>query len=58
MRLCCMEILLIHLACAVAGGFIGVLRARVGFGAVTGFLLGPIGWIIVLMMSDLRPLQG
>lgn len=37
---------------AVVGALIGNSKNRVGAGAFWGFLLGPIGWIIVLLGPD------
>jgi hypothetical protein len=37
--------------CGMAGAFIGYTRGRAGLGFILGALLGPIGWIIVLLMS-------
>lgn len=38
----------------VIGSMIGSLRGRAGFGFVIGILLGPIGWLLVLLMPG-RP---
>lgn len=40
---------------AVIGGLIGHLRGRVDEGVLLGFLLGPLGWLLVLMGKDARP---
>ena len=40
---------------AVIGGLIGMIRGRADEGAILGFLLGPIGWLIVLVGKDARP---
>jgi hypothetical protein len=40
--------------CVLLGGFIGGFRGRRSFGAFLGFLLGPLGWVIILCMSDCR----
>ncbi len=39
---------------AVVGGLIGRLRGRVGSGVVWALALGPIGWLVVLLLKDLR----
>ena len=40
---------------AVVGGLIGSKHNQVGSGVVWGALLGPIGWIITLVLPDARP---
>ena len=41
--------------CAVIGGVLGeLLRGRLGGGIVWGLVLGPIGWLVVLLLPDLR----
>jgi hypothetical protein len=37
---------------SVVGALIGSPKKRVGAGAFWGFLLGPIGWLIVLLGPD------
>lgn len=44
-----MEFILVWGVFAVVGALIGNSKNRVGAGAFWGFLLGPIGWIIVLL---------
>ena len=39
---------------AVIGYFIGATRGRGGAGAVWGALLGPIGWLVMLVVKDER----
>jgi hypothetical protein len=40
---------------AAIGGAIGYFcRGRTGLGAILGCLLGPLGWGIVLLLSDVR----
>ncbi len=39
----------------LVGAVIGKSRGRLGSGVFWSFLLGPIGWLIVALMSDLRP---
>lgn len=49
---------LVLLACwcffAVVGYLIGAAKGNAGTGAVWGFLLGPIGWLIVAVSKDKR----
>lgn len=40
---------------AVIGTAIGARKNRTGFGLVVGLLLGPIGWLIVLLMPSNFP---
>ena len=47
-----MEILAIWAAMAVVGYYIGNAKGRGPFGAVLGFLLGPLGWLLMLVMSE------
>jgi hypothetical protein len=37
---------------ALIGLAIGALKGRAGFGLVMGLILGPLGWLIVAIMSD------
>ena len=39
----------------VVGGILGSLRCNVGSGIVWGAILGPIGWLMVLVLMDRRP---
>lgn len=39
---------------AIIGGYIGSFRGRAGFGCFLGLLIGPLGWVIVLLMPDAR----
>lgn len=43
--------IVIWIVCAVLGGMIGSSKGRGGAGVALGFLLGPIGVIIVAVMS-------
>lgn len=53
-----MDNLVFLLACwcfsGVVGYFIGGTKGNAGSGAVWGFLLGPIGWLIVAVSKDGR----
>ncbi|MBN2578418.1 MAG: zinc ribbon domain-containing protein [Pirellulales bacterium] len=40
---------------AVIGGLIGRLKGQQPAGVVLGFLLGPLGWLITLLLNDNRP---
>jgi hypothetical protein len=40
--------------CILIGALIGQYKGRVGSGVVWSLLLGPIGWLIVALMKDLR----
>lgn len=40
--------------CALVGSAIGANRGRRGAGTLLGLLLGPIGWIVVLLGPDYR----
>lgn len=40
---------------AVIGALIARKAGREGSGALWGFLLGPIGWLIACFLKDLRP---
>jgi hypothetical protein len=42
------------LVSAAVGGIIGQTRNNVGLGALLGFLLGPLGWLVVIF-ADKRP---
>ena len=44
------------LICSLIGALIGKSKGRVGSGLIWSFLLGPIGWLIVALMADLRPM--
>jgi len=37
---------------AGVGGVIGILKGRLAFGIILGFLLGPIGWLVTSCFSD------
>jgi hypothetical protein len=43
---------LMWIVSAVVGALIGAPRKRAGAGALWGFLLGPIGWVLVLLGPD------
>jgi hypothetical protein len=47
-------ILLLWVAFGVIGYFLGEAKGRPGQGAVLGLLLGPIGWLCVLLGPDYR----
>ena len=49
-----MEILFVWIGCALIGALIGKYKGRVGSGVVWALVLGPIGWLIVALMQDLR----
>jgi hypothetical protein len=40
---------------AVVGAIIGSTKGRPTAGGVWGLLLGPIGWIVILIAPDTRP---
>ena len=40
---------------ALVGAIIGKNKNRQGAGAVLGFLLGPIGWLVVALGPDMNP---
>lgn len=40
---------------AVVGGLIGNIKGRPLAGAIWGFFLGPIGWVVILVAPDIRP---
>ncbi len=44
----------VWLAFLLVGILCGRERGRENLGALLGFLLGPLGWIIVMVMSDRR----
>ena len=41
--------------CGLIGFLLGKMKGREGLGFVLGLLMGPIGWILVLPMQDVRP---
>lgn len=41
--------------CPLIGGLIGIQRRRFLSGVVWGLILGPIGWLLVLLLADCRP---
>lgn len=47
-----MEFVIIFAVLALVGALIGQHKGRTGFGAILGFLLGPIGWLIVALMPS------
>ncbi|MEQ1904623.1 MAG: hypothetical protein ABL888_10585 [Pirellulaceae bacterium] len=51
-----MEIyIIIWLLWAVVGAIIGNAKARPAAGAILGLLLGPIGWLLMMVALDNRP---
>lgn len=46
-----MELLLFWIICGVIGGMIGSSKGKPGAGVALGFLLGPLGVIIALVMK-------
>lgn len=50
-----MEFLIAWIVCIVIGGLIGKHRGRVDSGVFWSAILGPIGWLMVALMEDLRP---
>lgn len=49
------EVLIFASIAGAIGAVIGRSRGRERDGLVLGFLLGPIGWVLVLMGKDERP---
>jgi hypothetical protein len=49
-----MEYFIGWLACVLVGALIGKYKGRVDSGIVWSALLGPIGWLFVALMEDLR----
>jgi len=50
-----MEILIVGLIISsLIGALIGKYKGRTGEGALAGFLLGPIGWLIAALFEDRR----
>src|SRR5271170_1922106 len=50
-----MEYFVGWIACILIGALIGKCKGRADSGLVWSALLGPIGWLIVALMDDLRP---
>jgi len=50
-----MILLLALLVNALIGAAIGSRKKRSGAGALFGFLLGPVGWLVVALGPDHRP---
>ena len=46
-----MGYLLLWSSMGVVGGLLGLINGRVFAGLVLGFLLGPIGWLIVFFLE-------
>jgi len=47
--------MLVWLVLGLIGGAIGSRKGRTGAGFLFGILLGPIGWIVILLGPDLGP---
>lgn len=47
-------VIMLLLAGPLIGSLVGLARGRLFFGFFLGLLLGPIGWIIVALCTDLR----
>jgi hypothetical protein len=50
-----MEYFVGWIACVLIGALIGKYKGRADSGVLWSALLGPIGWIVVALMEDLRP---
>jgi len=50
-----MEYLLWFVICAAVGGAIGRAKGRPSAGTLFGFLLGPIGWLLVAIGPNMGP---
>jgi hypothetical protein len=42
--------------CAIVGYFIGRSKGTPQRGAIVGGILGPLGWLIMLMLPNIRPI--
>jgi hypothetical protein len=51
-----MEFLIGWIVCVLIGALIGKYRGRVDSGIIWAAILGPIGWLIVALMEDKRPI--
>lgn len=49
-----MEFLILWLVMGLVGFLLGKWKGREGLGFLLGFLLGPIGWVIMLLVDDIR----
>jgi hypothetical protein len=43
--------LILWIVSAAIGGLIGLIRNRVALGIILGLLLGPLGWLLVLLFT-------
>src|SRR6266403_2493019 len=50
-----MEYFIGWIACILVGALIGKYRGRLDSGVIWAALLGPIGWLVVALMEDMRP---
>ena len=49
------ELLAALFVCGVVGNVVGSFRGRGTAGFWLGFLFGPVGWCVTLLLEDLRP---
>lgn len=49
-----MEVPVVLAVCVRVGRLIGSVRGRANLGGLLGLLLGPIGWVLVLILPDAR----
>jgi len=48
-------LVIVVLVLSLVGALLGKMRGRIISGVVWTIVLGPIGWLVVLLMKDLRP---